>query len=455
MDPYEIIMKKRDGGEHSDEELEFIVKNFTSGDIPEYQMSAWLMTVWFNGMSGRERAKFTEEMVGTGVTLSYPGISEILVDKHSTGGVGDGASLPLVPIVASFGVKIPMMSGRGLGHTGGTLDKLESIPGFDVEQNEEEVNNLLEKVDGLIMGQTGEVAPADRKMYALRDVTATVDSIDLIAGSIMSKKIAEGMDALILDVKTGSGAFMKEYDQAVELARSMVEIGSNLGKNMAALITDMNQPLGRAVGNALEMKQAIEILKGEGPPDLTELTCRLAGEMLVMAGKASVPDDGYEFALESIENGNATKKLAEIIEAQSGDPRVIEDFDLFPAAEIEEELSAPRAGFIQEINAFEIGMAAKSLGAGRETLDSELDYGAGIMIDKKIGDKVEEGDSLVRICYNNHEGSSSPQCDPQAARERILDAYQIGEKIPDEKPLVYSRMDSEGQLRELDIKRPG
>ena len=454
MDPYEIIMKKRNGGELSDEEIAFVVKNFTTGELPEYQMSAWLMTVWFNGMNGRERATFTKEMVETGVTLSYPKISETLVDKHSTGGVGDGASLALVPLVASFGVKIPMMSGRGLGHTGGTLDKLESIPGFNVEFDEDEINDLLVSVDGLIMGQTGEVAPADRKMYALRDVTATVDSVDLIAGSIMSKKIAEGMDGLILDVKTGAGAFMKEYDQAVDLARAMVEIGTNLGKNMAALITDMNQPLGRAVGNALEMIQSIEILKGEGPGDLTELVCRLAAEMLVMAGEAENFEKGYEMSLGAIEDGSGLEKLAEIIEAQSGDSRVIDDFSLFPSAELEEEIQAPASGFVSEIDAFEIGMAAKALGAGRETLDSKLDYGAGIMIDKKIGDKVEAGESLVKICYNSHAGADSPQSDPQAARKKILKAYSISDSAPEKRPLVYSRMDRDCQLKELDWSRP-
>ncbi|MFB6355538.1 MAG: thymidine phosphorylase, partial [bacterium] len=285
MDPYEVIMKKRDGNSLSDDELQYIVEGFTEERIPDYQMSAFLMATWFQGMNGRERATFTEEMVETGLTLSYPEVDDVLVDKHSTGGVGDGVSLALVPLVASFGVKIPMMSGRGLGHTGGTLDKLESIPGFQVEYDEEEVNQILKDTGFLIMGQTGDVAPADRKMYALRDVTATVDSVDLIAGSIMSKKIAEGMDALVLDVKTGSGAFMVEYEDSVELARAMVEIGVELGKDMAAFITDMDQPLGNSVGNAMEMIQAIEILKGQGPSDLSDLICYLGSEMLVKGGR--------------------------------------------------------------------------------------------------------------------------------------------------------------------------
>ncbi|MGM0380930.1 MAG: thymidine phosphorylase [bacterium] len=453
MDAYELIMKKRNGGQLTDDEISFIVREFTEGDLPDYQMSAWLMTVWFNGMNGRERAIFTEEMVQTGITLDYPLISESLVDKHSTGGVGDGTSMALVPLVASFGVKIPMMSGRGLGHTGGTLDKLESIPGFEVEFEQDEINEILQETGALIMGQTGEVAPADRKMYALRDVTATVDSVDLIAGSIMSKKIAEGMDALVLDVKTGAGAFMKEYEKSVELARAMVEIGSNLGKTMRALITDMNQPLGRAVGNALEMKQSIEILRGEGPKDLTELICRLAAEMLVMGDKAANPEAGYEKAKEAINSGQATGKLKEIIEVQSGDPRVLDDFSLFPSAQYEEEIEAPRDGYVGEINAFEVGMAAKALGAGRETMDSPLDYGAGVIIDKKVGTSVKKGETLARICYNNSDEEQAPPCEPDQARERLQEAFSIAGDKPNSVPLVYARMDGSGDLTELEIPR--
>ena len=454
MDAYEVIMKKRNGGELTDEEIASIVQEFTEGDLPDYQMSAWLMTVWFEGMNGRERAVFTEEMVRTGITLDYPLVEEKLVDKHSTGGVGDGTSMALVPLVASFGVKIPMMSGRGLGHTGGTLDKLESIPGFEVEFEQEEINEILEDTGALIMGQTGEVAPADRKMYALRDVTATVDSVDLIAGSIMSKKIAEGMDALLLDVKTGAGAFMKEYDKSVELARAMVEIGTNLDKNMRALITDMNQPLGRAVGNALEMKQAIEILRGEGPADLTELICRLAAEMLVMGGKASEPEAGYQMAREALENGRATGKLREIIDRQSGDPRVLDDFSLFPGARHEEEIVASSSGYVDEIDAFEVGMAAKALGAGRETMESPLDYGAGVYIERKVGKQVKEGETLAKICYNNFDREDAPPCEPENARERLQTAFSISEQRPEERPLVYARMDGTGDLTEINLPRP-
>ncbi len=449
MDPYEIIMKKRNGEALNDEEIEYIVTAFTSGDIPDYQMSAWLMAVWYEGMNGRERALFTKTMVDTGVTLSYPRVSEKLVDKHSTGGVGDGTSLSLVPLTASFGVRIPMMSGRGLGHTGGTLDKLESIPGFNVEFNEKEINELLNSVGALIMGQTGEVAPADKKMYALRDVTATVDSVDLIAGSIMSKKIAEGMDALILDVKTGAGAFMKEYDQAVELASAMVEIGVELGKDMRALITDMEQPLGNAVGNALEMKQAIQILKGEGPSDLTELVCRLCAEMLLMAGKFEEIEAAYKATRERIETGMAVKKLAEIIEAQSGNPQVIEDYSLLPGYTEEETIKASEGGYVKSLNAFEVGMAAKALGAGRETMDSELDYGSGILLDKKVGDRVEVGEPLARLCYNDHSSNDELEIAPEQARKRVQGAYEIAASPPDERKIIWARMNASGELEEL------
>ncbi len=453
MDPYEIIMKKRNGGEMTPEEIKFIVSKFTADEIPDYQMSAWLMAVWFEGMNSRERAIFTEEMVETGETLSYPMVSEKLVDKHSTGGVGDGTSLALVPLVGSFNVCIPMMSGRGLGHTGGTLDKLESIPGFNVELDEGQINELLTTTGALIMGQTGEVAPADKQMYALRDVTATVDSVDLIAGSIMSKKIAEGMDSLILDVKTGAGAFMKEYDKAVELARAMIEIGTELGKDMRALITDMNQPLGRAVGNGLEMKQAIDILKGKGPEDLSELVCWLAAEMLYMAGKFDAVEAAREAARERLRTGQALEKLAEIIEAQSGDPAVIDDYSLFPGHEKEEQVKARESGYVNQLNAFEIGMAAKALGAGRETMESGLDYGAGVLLKKKVGNKVEAGETLARLCYNNELSDEIPVSDPEQARKRVNNAFEISSDEPREQKLVYARMEADCELTELDISR--
>lgn len=447
MDPYEVIMKKRNNGELSDDEIAYMVQNFTEETVPDYQMSAFLMAIWFNGLNGRERATLTREMVETGITLSYDSSLGQLIDKHSTGGVGDGVSLPLVPLVASFDVKIPMMSGRGLGHTGGTLDKLESIPGFQVEFDQQGINRALNQVGALIMGQTGEVAPADRKMYALRDVTATVDSVDLIAGSIMSKKIAEGMDSLVLDVKTGEGAFMTEYEDSVDLARAMVEIGTELGKDMSALITDMNEPLGFAVGNAIEMRQAIDILKGEGPADLTELVSRLAGEMLTMAGVAEGHESGYKKAHERLTSGDAVPKLREIIEHQSGDPSVIDDYDLFPSASEEDVIESPEDGFVQALNAFEIGMASKSLGAGRETMDSELDYGAGIIIEKKIGDTVDEGEPLARLLYN-------PEYEPSEARERVLNAYKIGDEQPEQRPLIYSAMDEKCEITDLNVSRP-
>ena len=448
MDPYELITKKKNAEELTDDELKTIVHEFTDGALPDYQMSAFLMAVWFCGMTARERAVFTREMVDTGITLSYPDSFGTLVDKHSTGGVGDGVSLALVPLVAHLGVKIPMMSGRGLGHTGGTLDKLESIPGFEVELDVDQINEALETIGAVMIGQTGEVAPADRKMYALRDVTATVDSVDLIAASIMSKKIAEGMDALVLDVKTGSGAFMTEYENSVKLARAMVEIGTELGKTMSALITNMDQPLGRAVGNAIEMNQAIEIVKGTGPADLTELTARLASEMLVMGGVAKDHSDGYQRAFQALQSGAAVQKLRELIEYKSGNPRVIDDPSLFPDASEESVVESLDSGYVGSLDAFEIGMASKSLGAGRETVDSEIDHGAGIYVEKKIGDSVEQGEPLARLLYNT--GTS-----PDEVTQRIHQAYKITEKSPEPVPLVYSSVDQEGNLTTMDIERPG
>ncbi len=449
MDPYELIMKKRDGGELSSREVKYMVEGFTDGEIPDYQMAAWLMAVWFKGMTGPERAIFTRSMVDTGVTLSYPRIEEKLVDKHSTGGVGDGASLALVPLVASFGVKIPMMSGRGLGHTGGTLDKLESINGFQVEFSEAEINRLLDRTGALIMGQTGEVAPADKKMYALRDVTATVDSIDLIAGSIMSKKIAEGMDALILDVKTGAGAFMKEYEDAVELARAMIEIGVELGKQMGALITDMEQPLGKLVGNGLEMKQAVEIVRGEGPEDLTELVCYLGAEMLLMADKFDRFEAALEAAQKRIKTGQAADKLAEIVAAQSGDPEFVENTELFPKHDDEFVVRAVEDGFVGGLNAYQVGMAAKALGAGRETMESQLDYGAGVILEKKLGDPVEAGEPLAVLCYNEALSEKGLKIDLETAKERIDNAYEIVGEKPRKRKLIHARLDAAGQLEEF------
>lgn len=447
MNPYEVIKRKRNGQRLESDEIEYLVRGFTEGSIPDYQMSAWLMAVWFNGMNSEERATLTEAMVRTGVTLDYPAVSSRLVDKHSTGGVGDGVSLSLVPLVASFGVKVPMMSGRGLGHTGGTLDKLESIPGIQVEFDQDEINRALSEIGALIMGQTGEVAPADREMYSLRDVTATVDSVDLIASSIMSKKIAEGMDALVLDVKAGSGAFMEGREEAVELARAMVEIGTGLDKQTQALITNMDQPLGRAVGNANEMKQAIEILKGKGPADLRELVSQLAGNMLSLAEEEPSPTAGYRVAKQRLDSGDAVDKLRQMIEWQSGDPSVVDDYEQFPQATYEDVVEAKTSGFVSGIDAYEVGMAAGELGAGRDTMEDEIDPAAGVFVEATIGDPVEAGDVLFRLKYNQ-------EAEDAVAKKRLRRAVSIGDEPVEPNPLIYGRMEGDGSYTSLNVTHP-
>lgn len=444
MNTYEIIRKKRDGKVLEDEEIKYVVREFTEGSLPDYQMSAWMMAVWFNGMTSAERAALTGAMTDTGRTFEYPPGTRPLVDKHSTGGVGDGVSLVLVPLVASFDVKIPMMSGRGLGHTGGTLDKLESIPGLEVEFSQDEVNRCLAEVGALIMGQTQEVAPADRKMYELRDVTATIDSVDLIASSIMSKKIAENMDALVLDVKTGSGAFMTSLDRSLQLARAMIEIGDRLEKDVEAFVTNMNQPLGRAVGNANEMIQAIETLKGEGPEDLTELVCHLAGSMLKLAGREPSTRAGSRLARQRLESGDALNKLREIIDWQSGDTRVIDDYSRFPSAENSKSIVAREDGFVDFIDAYEVGMAAVGLGAGRSVMTDKVDPAAGIFVEKKVGDPVEAGDTLFRFDYND------PRSDPVDVENRLRSAVRLSQESPDTEPLIHGVVNRKGSFDSLE-----
>ncbi len=446
MTPYEIILKKRNGEELTKEEISFMVQGFTKGEIPDYQMAAFLMAVWFRKMTPVERAQLTLEMLNSGEKYDLSDIEGIKVDKHSTGGVGDGPSLALTPIVAAGGAIVPMMSGRGLGHTGGTLDKLESIPGFTVTLEPEEVKKILKEVGCLIMGQTDKVAPADKKMYALRDVTATVDSIDLISASIMSKKLAEGMDALVLDVKTGKGAFMQKLEDSIALAQSMVEIGVNLGKDMFAYITDMNQPLGKAVGNALEMIQAIETLKGNGPADYTELVLTYSARMLFMAKKVKSFEEGKELAQKLIKSGEALEKLRKMIEAQHGNPGVIDDYSLFPGANIIEEFESPEDGYISEINAFKVGMAAVKLGAGRETVDSKIDYGVGFILHKKVGDKVSKGEPLLSI-YANDEDKL------KIAKQELVEAYKFSDSPVEVPPLIYGFVTEQG-FTEMKVKRP-
>lgn len=382
------------------EEISFVVSGYTNGEIPDYQMSAFTMAVFFKEMTKQEQADFTMAMVQSGDTIDLSGIEGIKVDKHSTGGVGDTTTLVLAPLVASVGVPVAKMSGRGLGHTGGTIDKLESVSGFHVEINNEEFIRLVNQNKVAVIGQSGNLTPADKKLYALRDVTATVNSIPLIASSIMSKKIAAGADAIVLDVKTGAGAFMKDLDDAKELAKTMVDIGNNVGRNTMAIISDMSQPLGFAIGNALEVKEAIDTLKGEGPDDLQELCLVLGSQMVVLAKKANTLEEARNLLEESIKNGKALESFKTFLSSQGGDPSVVDSPDKLPKAKYQFEFEAESEGYVSEIIADSIGTAAMLLGAGRATKESSIDLAVGLVLRKKIGDKVSKGESLVTIHSN-------------------------------------------------------
>jgi thymidine phosphorylase (EC 2.4.2.4) len=399
----DIIEKKRNGLELSTEEIRFFIDGYTKDEIPDYQASALLMAIYFRGMSERERADLTMAMVESGDQIDLSSIEGVKVDKHSTGGVGDSVSLVLGPLVASCDVPFAKMSGRGLGHTGGTIDKLESISGFHVEISNEEFLRLVNQNKIAIVGQSGNLTPADKKLYALRDVTATVDSIPLIASSIMSKKIAAGADAIVLDVKTGSGAFMKTLDDARELARAMVQIGNSVGRKTIAVISDMSQPLGYAVGNALEVKESIDTLKGEGPEDLTELVLTLGSQMVYLAGKAGTPEEGRDLLVQKIKNGQALEKMKAFVRAQGGDARVIDRPELLPQAKYQVELPARESGWIRAIDAEKVGLAAMHLGAGRLTKESAIDLSVGIVLRKKVGDFLEKGEPILTIHANTED----------------------------------------------------
>lgn len=399
----DVIDHKRNGSALTKEEISAFIEGYTNGEIPDYQASALLMAIYFNGMTDEEQANLTMQMLNSGDRLDLSDIPGIKVDKHSTGGVGDKTSIPLAPMVAALGIPVPMISGRGLGHTGGTLDKLEAILGFEVERSEAEFKKQVRDIKVAIVGATGNVAPADKKIYALRDVTDTVDSIPLIAGSIMSKKIASGTDALVLDVKTGTGAFMKEEADAVKLANALVKIGKSVGMNCMALISDMNQPLGNMVGNALEIQESIAILKGEGPEDITELVMTLGSQMVVLAKKAATLAEARAKLEEVVANGSALEVFRQMIVAQGGDPRVIEDPTLMPQAKYHFELPAPQAGYITKMTADEIGIAAMLLGGGRQAKTDVIDYAVGIELHKKVGDAVAEGESLLTIHSNTED----------------------------------------------------
>ncbi|OHP81844.1 pyrimidine-nucleoside phosphorylase [Staphylococcus sp. HMSC063A11] len=396
----DIIEKKRDGKSLSKEEIEFFTKGYTNGDIPDYQASSLAMAIFFQDMNDEERAALTMAMVNSGDVIDLSKINGIKVDKHSTGGVGDTTTLVLAPLVAAVGVPVAKMSGRGLGHTGGTIDKLESIKGFHVEISEEDFIKLVNENQVAVIGQSGNLTPADKKLYALRDVTGTVNSIPLIASSIMSKKIAAGADAIVLDVKTGNGAFMKTLEDAEALAHAMVSIGNNVGRNTMAIISDMSQPLGRAIGNALELKEAIDTLNGKGPEDLTELVLTLGSQMVVLANRAKTLEEARQLLNEAIENGSALEKFKTFLENQGGDASVVDAPELLPTTTYQIEYKAQSSGVVSELIANEIGVASMMLGAGRQTKEDEIDLSVGIVLNKKVGDVVKEGESLLTIHSN-------------------------------------------------------
>lgn len=431
MRMYDLIEKKRDGYPLSKEEITYFVEGYTKGKIPDYQVSALLMAIYFQGMSAEESADLTMAMAQSGATLDLSDITGIKVDKHSTGGVGDTTTLILIPLVASVGVPIPKMSGRGLGHTGGTIDKLEAIAGFNVEISEAEFRQLVNENGLSIIGQSENLAPADKLLYSLRDVTATVNSIPLIASSIMSKKIASGADKIVLDVKVGKGAFMKELADAEELAETMVAIGKNVGKETVAVITNMDEPLGNAIGNALEIEEAIATLRGEGPSDMTELTLELGAQMTVLGGKAATIAEAKSLLAANLDNGKAIDYFKRLIEAQGGNPAVIDQVDLLPQARYTYDIKAKEAGYVTELVAHELGRAAMLLGAGRRTKEDAIDLAVGLTIHKKVGDAVQVGDVLCTIHANNEEVMEV---------ERLVEKNIIISKEEKQLPLVLEIM---------------
>lgn len=399
----DIIKKKRDGKSLTKEEIEFFVNGYTHEEVPDYQASSLAMAIFFQDMNDEERAALTMSMVNSGEKIDLSDINDIKVDKHSTGGVGDTTTLVLAPLVAAVGVPVAKMSGRGLGHTGGTIDKLESVKGFNVEISEKDFIKLVNDNQVAVIGQSGNLTPADKKLYALRDVTGTVNSIPLIASSIMSKKIAAGADAIVLDVKTGSGAFMKTLDDAEALAHAMVRIGNNVGRNTMAIISDMSQPLGNAIGNALELKEAISTLKGNGPKDLTELVLTLGSQMVVLAEQATSLDEARQMLIDAIKTGKALNKFKTFLSNQGGDDSIVDSPEKLPSAKYQVEFKAKKDGYITEIIANEIGVASMMLGAGRQTKEDVIDLGVGIVLNKKVGEHVEKGENILTIHTNTKE----------------------------------------------------
>jgi pyrimidine-nucleoside phosphorylase len=429
MRTVDLIQRKRDGEELSPQEIAALVDGYTRNEIPDYQMSAFLMAVFFSGMTDREVSALTECMIKSGETVDLSSIPGMKVDKHSTGGVGDKTSLISAPLAAAAGVVVPMISGRGLGHTGGTLDKLESIPGFRTDLTIEELKAQLAKHQLAFIGQTAEIAPADGKIYGLRDATATVESIALIASSIMSKKLAVGLDAVVLDVKVGTGAFMKRQVDARRLAQMMVGIGRRMDKRVQALITDMNQPLGYAVGNALEVMEVSQTLQNAGPTDLTRISLELAARMIFLAKITATLDEARELAQQKLLDGSGYKKFKDVIEAQGGNPQVLDRFELLPNATGVREISSPRAGYISAIDAEGIGKASAMIGAGRNTKEDTIDPAVGVILEVKVGQKVEGGAVLCRLYYTGEEHV-------EEASQQIEDAFRISASAPEERELI-------------------
>lgn len=436
MRMYDLIMKKRNGEALTTAEIDYMITEYVAGNIPDYQMSAFLMAVYLNGMTEEETVTLTLEVAHSGEMVDLSAIEGIKVDKHSTGGVGDKTTLIIAPIVAACGVKVAKMSGRGLGHTGGTVDKLEAIPGFQTVIAQDRFFEIVNTIGVSVIGQSGNLAPADKKLYALRDVTATVESIPLIAASIMSKKLAAGSDAILLDVKTGSGAFMKTVDDSIALAKEMVSIGENAGRKTAALITDMDIPLGNNIGNSLEVIEAVETLKGNGPEDLTEVSLQLAANMLYLAEKGTI-EECLAMAKKTIEDGSALERLVAMVEAQGGDSSVILDTEKFDKAPFECPIISAEEGYIASMDTESCGIASSMLGAGRETKESDIDFSAGIILKRKVGDFVKKGDVLA-VMYTSKESLFAN------AEKRYLSALTFAKVKPAENPRIFARITKDG-----------
>ncbi len=436
MNTVELITKKRDGKSLSREEIQYLVKGFTEGSIPDYQMSAFLMAVYFQGMDREETVWLTQEMKTSGDMADLSKVRGVKIDKHSTGGVGDKTTLIVGPLAGACGVPIAKMSGRGLGFTGGTVDKLEAIPGFRTTLEEQEFFDQVNERGVAVIGQTAHIAPADKKIYALRDVTGTVENLSLITSSIMSKKLASGSDGILLDVKCGSGAFMKKEEDARKLAELMVEIGRADGKKVVAIITDMEQPLGNAVGNALEVRESIQVLRGKGPEDITRLSVELAGRMIWMGEKAKSPQEGIAMAQEALDSGAGLARFRKFVEGQGGDPRVTDDLSLLPLSRISREVKAPRSGYICRLDAMGIGIASQHTGAGRATKEESIDHGAGILLHHKLGDAVEAGEALCTL-YSDEEARID------VASAEALKAFEIGDLRPQIPDLIHGTIGEE------------